>query len=198
MYKRILVVVCLLVLTVGVAFSQNQEIPYVDIEEAQAKIQTLEEANTKMKAEIEESRAANDELEGQIEGWQKQINEIEFILARVKEKGADLYEIYSDIVDKTQKVNAKEAIDKNRQLREQLEDKIKVLQKRIEDAQKDMTSNSKTVSINNNKISRNSDEINLLNASIEKTETQKEVLTSYIENVNQINTEAESFLGSSD
>jgi chromosome segregation ATPase len=195
MYKRILAFVVILVVAAGAAFAQQTKIPYVDIEEARGKIQTLEDTNTKMKAEIDESRAANSELEDQIEEWQKQINEIDFILVRVKEKGSDLYEIYSDIVDKTQKANAHEAIEKNRDLRSQLEAKIKVLEKQIADAQKEMDSNSKTVGINNNKISRNADEINLLNASIEKTEAQKEVLTSYIDNVNEINSEAESFLG---
>ncbi len=198
MYKKILVVFCMLIVASGFAFSQDQKIPYVDIEEARAKIQVLEDANQKLAAEIDEKKQANNQLESDIEGWQKQINEIEFILVRVKEKGSDLYEIYADIVDKTQKANAKEAIDKNRQLREELENKIKVLAKRIEEAQKDMNSNTKTVNINNNKISRNADDINLLNASIEKTETQREVLTSYIENVNEINSEAEAFLGSTE
>lgn len=198
MVKKILVVFCLLILVAGFAFTQNQKIPYVDIEEARAKIQALEEENQALKAEIEEKRTSNNDLEGQIEGWQKQINEIEFILVRVKEKGADLYEIYADIVDKTQKANAKEAIDKNRQLRDELEAKIEVLQKQIDDSNKSMDSNTKTININNSKISRNSDDINLLNASIEKTETQREVLTSYIENVNEINSEAEAFLGSSE
>lgn len=130
MYKRILAVVVVLIAAAGAVFAQQAKIPYVDIEEARAKIQVLEEANTKMKAEIDESRAVSSDLEDQIEERQKQ-----------------------------------------------------------------MDSNSKTVGINNNKISRNADEINLLNASIEKTEAQKEVLTSYIDNVNEINSEAESFLG---
>lgn len=198
MKKKVGVAVVLLVLIAGICFSQNQNIPYVDIEEAQAKIEALEQENSTLKSEIDERKASNNELEGQIEDWQKQINEIGFILVRVKEKGADLYEIYSDIVDKTQKANAKEAIDKNRELRDQLENKIKELTVRIEEAQKQMDSNTKTVNINNNKLSRNADNINLLNASIEKTENQREVLTAYIENVNEINAEAESFLGSAE
>ena len=52
----------------------------------------------------------------------------------------------------------------------------------------------KQININANKVSRNVDRINMLNASIEKTKTQTQVLNTYIDSVEEINSEAEAVL----
>jgi chromosome segregation ATPase len=174
--------------------SEEQKIPYVDIEEAQAKIEKLENANEQMRQESETLQQENSEIETDMEQWQTQINEINFILDRVKQKAADLYEIKSDIVDKDLKKKATDAIERNRNLRDELEDKKESLQKKIKNAEEEMEDNKKQININNRKIARNIDTVNLLNASIEKTRTQQEMVDSYISTVKDINSEAAQFL----
>lgn len=189
-------VVLFFVISLPYVFSE-EKIPYVDIEEAQSQIDGLTAANEQMNQQTSELNGDNKKLESDIEEWQKQINEIELVLERVRQKGSDLYEIYSDIVDKPTKEKANEAISRNRELRNQLEDKKEVLEKQIEESQKQKEANNKQMGINTTKIARNTDTINLLAASIEKTKTQTEVLNSYIDTVNIINEEAAKFLSSS-
>jgi len=193
--KLFITIIVLLTMGAGFAFSQsNQNIPYVDIPKAEAEIEELTKANKEMQTQNKELQAEIVTEEDLIEDTQKTINEIEFILERVKAKGSDLYEIYSDIVDAETKVKAKETIDKNRDLRNQLESKKKENQAVIEESQKIIESNKKQININSNKISRNIDRVNMLNASIEKTRTQTQVLNSYIDSVDEINKEAEAVL----
>ena len=197
--RKVLLAAVVLFFIISLPFVFSEEkIPYVDIEEAQSQIDELTAENEQMDGQTTELQSENEQLESDIEEWQKQINEIELVLERVRQKGADLYEIYSDIVDKPTKEKANEAISRNRDLRNQLEDKKEVLDKQIEEAQKQKESNNKQVGINNKKIARNTDTINLLTASIEKTRTQTEVLNSYIDTVNDINEEAAKFLSSTE
>ena len=197
--RKVLLAAVVLFFIISLPFVFSEEkIPYVDIEEAQSQIDELTAENEQMDGQTTELQSENEQLESDIEEWQKQINEIELVLERVRQKGADLYEIYSDIVDKPTKEKANEAISRNRDLRNQLEDKKEVLAKQIEEAQKQKESNNKQVGINNKKIARNTDTINLLTASIEKTRTQTEVLNSYIDTVNDINEEAAKFLSSTE
>lgn len=191
--KMVVLVAVLLAFAAAGAFAQ-QKIPYVDVEAAQAQAQKLAEENDALTQESEKLKQDSQALEDQIAEWQKQINEIDFILERVKEKGADLYEIYADIVDKATKAKAKEAIDKNRDLRTQLETKRASVNAQIADARKKIEANTKVVSVNNNKVSRNTDTINMLNASIEKTNNQTKVLNTYVDTVNDINSQAEAVL----
>lgn len=196
--RNVFLVASVLFLIVSLPFVySNEKIPYVDIEEAQSQIDELTAANEQMEKQTGELQNESKQLESDIEERQKQINEIEMVLERVRQKGADLYEIYSDIVDKPTKEKANEAISRNRELRNQLEDKKEALGKQIEEAQKQKESNNKQIGINNKKIARNADTINLLTASIEKTRTQTEVLNSYIDTVNVINEEAAKFLSAS-
>ncbi len=196
MLKKIaLLSIFFLVIGIALGFSQSQQnIPYVDIPSAEAEIAALEQANSDMETQNQQMQQEITTLEGEIEKLQKRINEIDFILERVKAKGADLYEIYSDIVDKDTKSKAKATIDKNRELRTELEAKKKENQAIIDGNMKKIASNKKQITINTNKISRNKDRANLLSASIEKTKTQTQVLASYIDSVDEINSEAEAVL----
>jgi chromosome segregation ATPase len=178
-------------------FSQDQKIPYVDINEAQSNIEELQSLNESLEAESEELRRENIELNESTEQFQKQINEIELILEKVRQKGADLYNIYNDIVDKEQKQRAQDAMQRNRDLRKEMERKKDELQKQLESSRKELEENKEQIDINNRKIARHIDTINLLNASIEKTRNQTQVLNSYINTVSDINDEATKFLDTS-
>jgi chromosome segregation ATPase len=196
--KAVCFLLFILIIGTTVVFSEEQKIPYVDIKEAQNQIEKLQAANEELSAQSEELREQNTELESTIEDNQTQINEIDLILEKVKQKGADLYSIYNDIVDKEQKQRAQEAIQRNRDLRNEMERKQDTLKKNLDSARKQMEENKTQIDINNRKTARNIDTINLLNASIEKTRTQTQVLNSYIDTVNQINDEAAKFLGTTD
>ena len=193
--KMALLSIFFLVIGIAFGFSQAQQnIPYVDIPSAEAEIAVLEQENSGMETQSQQSQQEINSLENEIEQLQKRINEIDFILDRVKAKGSDLYEIYSDIVDKDTKNKAKATIDKNRELRTELEAKKKENQAVIDGNMKKIAASKKQITINTNKISRNKDRANLLSASIEKTRTQTQVLASYIESVDEINAEAEAVL----
>ena len=196
MLKKIaLLLILFLLIGTAFGFSQSrQNIPYVDIPSAEAEIAALEQENSGMETQSQQSQQEINSLENEIEQLRKRINEIDFILERVKAKGSDLYEIYSDIVDKDTKAKAKATIDKNRELRTELEAKKKAIQAIINANMKKIESSKKQITINANKISRNKDRTNLLSASIEKTRTQTQVLSSYIESVDEINAEAEAVL----
>ena len=196
--KAVCFLLIFLIIGTTVVFSEEQKIPYVDIKEAQNQIERLQAENEELSAQSEELREQNIELESTIEENQTQINEIDLILEKVKQKGADLYSIYNDIVDKEQKQRAQEAIQRNRDLRNEMERKQDTLKKNLDSARKQMEENKTQIDINNRKTARHIDTINLLNASIEKTRTQTQVLNSYIDTVNQINDEAAGFLGTTD
>jgi chromosome segregation ATPase len=193
MIKRTGVFVCLLIVSAAMVSAAN--IPYVDVEKAQADIEELQAENEEMSQEIQEMTSENESLQTDIESWQKAVNELDFILDKVRKKSSELATIYSTIVDAATKDRAKETISRNKTLKADLDSKKRELTKAIEDAEKTIEKNSKTVSVNTSKIQRNKDEINMLTASIEKSKNQIEVLGIYIDEVDTVLNEAESVLG---
>lgn len=198
MKKKMLMVITVFFLIGIAAVVAEQKIPYVDIPTAQAKVEELTQENQTMAAEAEEMQQETKELQQEIENWKKDISEMELILDKVVQKGKELYEVYGNIVDAETKEKAHNAIETNKDLRSKLEKRIKAAQINIQKAQKTIDNNEKNTNINNNKISRNKDRINLLNASIEKTQNQTQVLSTLIDNINETQNEAASFLESTE
>lgn len=194
MGKRTVFLIAILLAFIALGAMAQQKIPFVDVEAAQKQADQLQEENSTLTADADKLKKENLDFESQIGEWQKQVNEIDFILTRVKEKGADLYAIYADIVDKPTKVKAKEAIDKNRELRTQLEAKKNTVNGQMLSARKKIDTNNKNINVANTKISKNTDTINMLNASVEKTNNQTQQLNTYVDTVNDINSQAEAVL----
>lgn len=177
-----------------VAYS-SELIPYVDIEKATAQVQALTRENETLKQEMADLEDRNLKLESAIENWNRDAANLNLVLERVKLKSADLAEIYKVIVDVKTKERAQAIIERNRQLKQQLDTRKADLARAVSEAQLILTSNVKLIGIKNSKISRNKDEINLLNASIEKSKLQIEVLNVYIDEVESFLDESETILG---
>ncbi|RKX78581.1 MAG: hypothetical protein DRP87_05870 [Spirochaetes bacterium] len=182
-----------LITAVVVGFAQ-EKIPYVDIPTATSQVEKLKQENEQLQQEINRYLEENKTIEDNIEEWQKSLNTIEFILDRVKKKSAELFAIYNDIVDEQTRQKANETIQRNKDLKAKLEARQKELIAQIEKAEKQRQENVKKIEINQNKIQRNTDTVNLLNAAIEKTRNQTQVLSSYIDSVNEMLNEAEAVL----
>ena len=179
----------------GVGFSQERQIPYVDIASAQNTIEALKAENQKLSEENEKLSKEIADLETQNDQAQQQINKIDPLLASVISKGKELFNVNSTIVDEAMKQKAGEAIKKNNELKARLEQKRKELQNLIAANQKKIDSNRTTIFINESKISKNNDTIVLLEASIAKTKNQQDVLEKYIANVNEFLTKTEQEIG---
>eukprot|EP00831_Metopus_contortus_P035867 TRINITY_DN28503_c0_g1_i3.p1 TRINITY_DN28503_c0_g1~~TRINITY_DN28503_c0_g1_i3.p1 ORF type:complete len:161 (+),score=44.03 TRINITY_DN28503_c0_g1_i3:54-536(+) len=89
------------------------EVPYVDIEDAQAKIKTLEDENTKLQAENDKLNQEISEMEGIITEEQKRVNQISLVIAKVQDQSGQLYESYPKIQDAETKKKAQDIIGKN-------------------------------------------------------------------------------------
>ena len=72
MIKRTGVFVCLLIVSAAMVSAAN--IPYVDVEKAQADIEELQAENEEMSQEIQEMTSENESLQTDIESWQKAVN----------------------------------------------------------------------------------------------------------------------------
>lgn len=193
--KMVFLLLFLALVGISILFSQEQKIQYVDIKKAQEQIEQLQSENDSMAGQNGELEAQNTELESSIEQLQTETNEIGIILARIRQKGTELHEIYNDIVDQEQKQRAQEAIQRNRDLRNQLEDKKEEQLKQLQDSREQVEENRQRIDINNRKTERNINTINFLNAAIESTKAQTARLNAYIDTVNSINNEAAKYLG---
>lgn len=193
--KAKVTIIFILLMTIAMSVSAaDADIPFVDIAKAQAEIVVL---NT----EIEELNAAtavlvveNRDLESSIEGWQQKVFMIIPLLAKVKAKNGDLYETNSQIIDPGMKQRGIDALDRNKGLAKQLEDKQAELEGLLANAEKKIRLNSSLITTNNRKALRNKDRVTLLEASIAKTETQNALVADYIESVESFQTEAQDLL----
>ncbi len=195
MNKHLTIACVMLLIVVGVGFSQERQIPYVDIASAQKTIETLKAENQKLSDDNAKLSKEVADLEAQNNQAQQQINKIDPLLASVISKGKELFNVNTTIVDEGMKQKAGEAIKKNNELKTKLEQKRKELQDQIAANQKKIDSNRTAIFINESKISKNNDTIVLLEASIAKTKNQQDVLEKYISNVNEFLAKTEQEVG---
>ncbi len=170
------------------------EVPYVDIEDAQAKIKTLEDENTKLQSENEKLNQEISDMEGIITEEQKRVNQISLVIAKVQDQSGQLYESYPKIQDAATKKKAQDIIGKNNELKAKLEAQQKKSLGLVNQNTQKIASNRKKVEINTEIRSRNRDTINILNAAIEKTNTQNQTITEYINSVEDLVSEGESLI----
>jgi chromosome segregation ATPase len=193
--KKFLLVAALFVVAAAAGFAQEQQIPYVDVEKANQSIEAMKAENQKLAAETERLTKENAELEGKIDKSQQLIRKIDPILASVISKSKELYTVNSTIVDANMKAKAAEAIQKNRELRTDLENRRAAAEKSIAEDYKKIDSNRTNIVINTTRTGKNNDNIVILEASISKTKNQLEVMEKYIANVNEFLNKAKQDIG---
>lgn len=161
----------------------QQNIPFVDLEQARSRVAALQqEVDTLTKAN-EDLAKANAELRSDIVRNQQQLSEIAPIIENVKAKGAELFSIIPTIRDANLRRQAQESLDRNRELERRLEARRQELNRKNQENQNQINQNDRQISVNNARIQRNKDEIVILNAAISKTENQQRQLNAYMQDV---------------
>ena len=193
--KAKVTIICILLMTIAMSVSAaDSDIPFVDIAKAQDEIVVLNVEIEELNAATAELTLENRDLESSIEGWQQKVFMIIPLLAKVKAKNGDLYETNSQIIDPGMKLRGIEALDRNKALANELEDKQDELEAMLVDSEKKIRVNSSLITTNNRKALRNKDRVTLLEASIAKTETQNALVVDYIESVESFQAEAQDLL----
>ncbi|GEM_PF-5289425 len=185
------------VLVSGGLFAQagNQNIPYVDLEQARTQVTALQQEVDTLTTENETLSKQTADLRADIVKNQQQISEIGPIQDNVKAKGAELFSIIPTISDRNLRKSAQESLERNRELERRLETRRQELVQKAQESQRLITANDRQVSVNNSKIQRNKDQIVILNAAISKTENQQRQLNSYMESVDSFLSNSEKVLG---
>jgi hypothetical protein len=193
--KAKVTIICILLMTIAMSVSAaDADIPFVDIAKAQDEIAVLNAETDVLNSETAELTLENRGLEADIEGWQQKVFVLIPLLAKVKAKSGDLYETNSQIIDPGMKLRGLEALDRNKALATELEDKQDELEGLLADAEKRIRISSSLITTNNRKALRNKDRVTLLEASIAKTETQNALMMDYIESVETFQAEAQDLL----
>jgi len=161
---------------------------------AREDIATLQAENEDLTAKSAALVAENRELEAKIEGWQQKLFFLTPLLEKVRIKNGDLYATISRIIDPQMKQRGVEALQKNRALRTELEEKQAELEDLLASAEEIMQKNSGVSNTYNQRVLRNKDSITLLEAAIAKTETQNALVMEYIESVETFLQEARGLL----
>ncbi|MAG13180.1 MAG: hypothetical protein CMN78_01145 [Spirochaetales bacterium] len=175
-------------------FAQNTDIPFVDVTKAREDISALQAENQDLTTKSDAISIEIQSLETDTEGWQQKLFFLLPLLEKVVVKNGDLYATISRIIDPQMKQRGVDALEKNRALRKDLEDKQQELEGLIATA--DEAKEKKTTLLNTytQKILRNKDSITLLEAAIAKTETQNAIVMEYIESVETFLEEARGLL----
>ncbi len=178
-----------LLMGLGLVFSSyaqqatQQNIPFVDLEQAKSRVAALQQEVDTLEKENDDLAKKNADLRADIVKNQQQLSEIAPIIENVKAKGAELFSIIPTIRDQNLRRQAQESLDRNRELERRLEARRQDLNRANQQNQNQINQNDRQISVNNAKIQRNKDEIVILNAAISKTENQQRRLNSYIEDV---------------
>lgn len=191
--KKTAALVLGVLLTAGL-YAQSAAIAYVDIPTAENEVATLTKENDTLTAENDRLNKENSDLRSKIATSQNTINEVNPIIENVRAKGAELYTIISTISDKKMKDDAQAALNRNKELQGQLENKKAELERSVTADQRTVTNNQRQIDINNAKMQKNKDRIVILNAAIAKTKFQQGQLQSYMQDVDKFLTNAEAVL----
>jgi chromosome segregation ATPase len=192
--KQLGVFICFALVAVATVPADEGQLPYVDIDAANARIASLQQTNEAYRQEITEKTQTNSSLEGDIASWQQEILEIDPILQRVNAELTDLFDVNRTIVDEAMKGRSQEAIGRARTIKRGLENQIRSLNSKVTTAQNQMEENRTRMRILNNRIANNEEESAYLQAAIAQTQAQQERLETYIVNVDSILSDAEQYL----
>ena len=185
----------ILLMTLAMYVSANNgDIPFVDVTKARADIEALNAENEALSAKSATLLSENGDLETNVEAWQQKLFFLIPLLEKVKIKNGDLYATISRIIDPEMKQRGIDALEKNRALKKDLEDKQSEIERLLSSAEEKLKQNSSLVNTYNQKVLRNKDSVTLLEAAIAKTETQNALVMDYIESVETFLEEARGLL----
>ena len=193
MSKKIAVFAVVLVL-ITLFNAYTVEIPYVDVQIATTRVNDLEARIATLNADLQKRTDENIQLEIEYDRLTAYVSELRPILEKVQKKAADLNVVYSKIVDKATRAQAKEAVDRNTDLINRIRAEMKQANLDIQKLQNQISLNKTQMEINENRIRKNADDLWLLNASIEKTNNQTELITDYIGEISSFLNEAETVI----
>jgi chromosome segregation ATPase len=197
MTKRGMVVFLTILLVVAVSMgapAQDRNLPYVDIEAANAEIASLQADTQERTTQSAELESQNEELLVAIQQDQQSLVEIDPILARVDAELTELFAVNRTIVDEQMKARSQEAIGRARTIKTSLQGQIRTLNERIQANRAQIESNRSRVRINNRRIGENEERILYLEAAIRQTEAQQQRLDRFITNVDSILSDAEQYV----
>lgn len=193
--KKVTVVALVFALVfTGAAVAQESNLPYVDIQAANAEIEQLQEDTQERLAQNDELAGDTEELGGQIREDQQSLVEIDPILARVDAELTELFSVNRTIVDEQMKQRSQEAVGRARTIKADLQRQMRVLNDRIGVAREQMAANRERIRINRRRIGENEERVVFLEAAIRQTEAQQERLEGFITNVDAILSEAEQYV----
>jgi len=194
MKKSIVVALLALFVFTGIVSAQQQNLPYVDIDSANAEISSLQTNNQERSAQSDQLAQENDELAAAIQNDQQALVEIDPILARVDAELTELFAVNRTIVDEQMKDRSQEAIGRARTIKADLQRQMRTLTERITTARQQMERNREQIRINRRRIAENEERIMFLEAAIAQTEAQQQRLDGFITNVDSILSEAEQYV----
>jgi chromosome segregation ATPase len=174
--------------------AQDRNLPYVDIEAANAEIASLQADTQERTTQSEDLDRQNEELLVAIQQDQQSLVEIDPILARVDAELTELFAVNRTIVDEQMKTRSQEAIGRARTIKTSLQGQIRTLNERIQANRAQIESNRSRVRINNRRIGENEERILFLEAAIRQTEAQQQRLDRFITNVDSILSDAEQYV----
>lgn len=174
--------------------AQSQNLPYVDIDAANAEIAELETRNTELTAQSEQLAADNQSLLSAIQQDQQSLVEIDPILAAVDGELTELFAVNRTIVDEAMRSRSQEAIGRARSIKANLQRQIQRLNGSIATNREQISSNRSRIQINNRRINENRERILFLEAAIRQTQAQQERLDRFITNVDSILSDAEQYV----
>lgn len=174
--------------------AQSDNLPYVDIDAANAEIAELEARNTELTAQNEQLAADNQSLLAAIQQDQQSLVEIDPILAAVDGELTELFAVNRTIVDEAMRGRSQEAIGRARSIKANLQRQIQRLNGSIATNREQISSNRSRIQINNRRINENQERILFLQAAIRQTQAQQERLDRFITNVDSILSDAEQYV----
>ncbi|MDA3951565.1 MAG: hypothetical protein PF508_20320 [Spirochaeta sp.] len=189
----VVALVCVLMLG-GVAAAQESDLPYVDIQAANAEIAQLQANSQERTGQNETLAAETEELGGQIRENQQSLVEIDPILARVDAELTELFAVNRTIVDEQMKQRSQAAVGRARTIKADLQRQMRALNERIGVAREQMEANRERIRINRRRIGENEERVLFLEAAIRQTEAQQQRLEGFITNVDAILSEAEQYV----
>ena len=194
MKKVTWMLVVLALLVGGSVAAQESNLPYVDIDAANAEIEKLQEDSQERTGKNEELASENEELGGQIRQDQQSLVEIDPILARVDAELTELFAVNRTIVDEQMKRRSQEAVGRARTIKSDLQRQMRVLNERIGVAREQREANRERIRFNRRRIGENEERVVFLEAAIRQTEAQQQRLEGFITNVDAILSEAEQYV----
>ena len=173
-------------------FSYSQQ--YVDITTAKKKVEALQKANSDLTTKADTLRKEISDLREKNKNNEKQIGEISSMLNTVGVKSSALYYYSKEISDEVTKSSALNAYNKNKESQKKLESKRDALNLEIRENKRLIDVKDVELSDALYKIETNTLEIRKLEASINKTSGQNDLVNSYIKDVDSYSSQVEALI----